>query len=334
MRRFVFRALLILIVIVLVAAAVGPLLIDPVPADGATDARTVAEPDSRFLDLPADDGLELSIHYLERPVAGANEDEDAPSFVLLHGFTFNAFTWNRLLDAFAEHGPTVAYDQLPYGLSSKLPAGIGGDLYSKAEAVDRLFGIMDALGMDRAILVGNSSGGTLALDAALARPERVEALILISPWIEVKRPVFPAWLAGLPQMKRLSLLLARYLGGETSPLLALSYADPRLIDDERRRLMGIHRQMANWDVAWAALLDRSLTDPVRVSERLAEVEQPVLLIAGAEDRVVPVEDTGDSAKSLPQADLTVLPDCGHVPQEECPELVEQVIGTWLDQKGF
>jgi pimeloyl-ACP methyl ester carboxylesterase len=332
MRRFVVRGLLLLIAVLLLAAAVGPLLVDPNPADGATDARSVAEPDSRFLDLFADDGLELGIHYLERPAAGSVEGR--PTFVLLHGFTFNAFTWNRLLDAFAQHGRTIAYDQLPYGLSTKLPAGIGGDLYAKTAAVDRLFAVMDALGIEQAILVGNSSGGTLALDAALARPERVQGLILIAPWIKAKRPVLPGWLAGLPQMERISLLLARYLGGDSSPLLELSYADPSLIDDERRRLTGIHRQMANWDVAWAALLQRSLTDPVQVSERLADVEQPVLLIAGADDRVVPVEDTGDSAKSLPKADLTVLPDCGHVPQEECPELVEQVIGTWLEQKGF
>jgi pimeloyl-ACP methyl ester carboxylesterase len=332
MLRFAVRALLILVIVVLIAAAVGPLLVDPNPADGATDARTLAEPSSRFLDLPADDGVDLRVHYLEQPAA--EPVEDGPSFVLLHGFTFNAFTWNQLLDSFAQHGRTVAYDQLPYGLSSKLPAGIGGDLYSKAAAVDRLFAMMDALEMDQAILVGNSSGGTLALDAALARPDRVQALILIAPWIKAKRPVLPGWLAGLPQMERISLLLARYLGGETSPLLDLSYADPSLIDDERRRLTGIHRQMANWDLAWAALLQRSLTDPVRVSEQLGDVEQPVLLIAGADDRVVPVDDTGDSAKALPQADLTVLPDCGHVPQEECPELVEQVIGTWLEQQGL
>lgn len=332
MRRFILRALLILVVAVLLVAAVGPLLVDPNPVDGATDAHTLAEPDSRFLDLPAGDDLSVRIHYLER--AAAEDVEDGPSFVLLHGFTFNAFTWDRLLDTFSRHGWALAYDQLPYGLSSKLPAGVSDDLYAKRAAVERLFEVMDSLGIDRAILVGNSSGGTLALEAALARPERVEALILIAPWIKVKRPVLPDWLASLPQMKRVSLLLARYLGGNDAPLLDLSYADPSLIDDERRRLTGIHRQMANWDLAWAGLLHRSLTDPVRVDERLAQIEQPVLLIAGAEDGVVPVADTGDSAKKLSDAALTVLPDCGHLPQEECPALVEQVIGTWLEQEGL
>ncbi len=332
MRRFIVRALLILIAVVVLTAAVGPLLVDPNPADGATDARTLAAPGSRFLDLAADDGLTPQVHYLER--SAAEPAQDGTSFVLLHGFTFNAFTWNQLLDVFAEHGRVVAYDQLPYGLSSKFPAGMGGDIYSKAAAIDQLFAVMDGVGIDQAILVGNSSGGTLALEAALARPERVEALILIAPWIKAKRPVLPGWLADLPQMQRLSLLIARQLGGEGAPLLELSYADPSLIDDQRRRLTGIHRQMANWDLAWGALLHRSLTDPVRISEKLPRVEQPVLLIAGADDRVVPVEDTGDSAKVLPDAALTVLPDCGHVPQEECPALVEQVIGTWLEQKGL
>jgi pimeloyl-ACP methyl ester carboxylesterase len=126
----------------------------------------------------------------------------------------------------------------------------------------------------------------------------------------------------------LSLLLARYLGG-TSPLLDYSYADPTRIDEQRRALTGIHRQMANWDAAWAALLNHSLIDPVEISQHLAEVTQPALVITGAEDQVVPVQDSRATADALPNASFAVVPGCGHLPQEECPELVEQVVTDWL-----
>ena len=326
MLRILFRLLLFLVVICLLILAVGPLLVNPNPAPGASSPKSVAAAESRFVDVPFPGTGAVTIHYMD----SAPDATGGRTFVLLHGFTFNLFTWNKLQDFFARQGRVVAYDQLPYGLSDKLVPGSWQQQnpYSKAAALEQLFALLDAIGVGRAVLVGNSSGGTLALEAALARPDRVEALILLAPWVHANRPIFPDFIAGLPQMERLSLLLARYLGG-TSPLLDYSYADPSLIDDERRSLTGIHRKMANWDVAWAGLLNHSLTDPVEISAHLQEIRQPVLVITGADDHVVPVEDTMQTARELPSAHFGLLPGCGHLAQEECPQLVEKVIADWL-----
>ena len=331
--RLLSRLLLLALVLGLLGLAIGPLLIDPNPAPGAASAAAVAPPESRFItiDFPGTEGLPL--HYLAR--GGPAGSDEAPGFVLLHGFTFNAFTWNRLLDFFGGYGPVLAYDQIPYGLSAKPLPGTWQDRnpYSKAAALEQLFMLLDRFDIQHAVLVGNSSGGTLALDAAVARPERVEALILISPWVHSKRPILPAWLVNLPQMQRLSLLLGRWLGA-SSPLLDLSYADPSRIDAVRRELTGIHRLMAGWDLAWGALLSRSLTDPVEIGKHLAEVRQPVLVITGANDSVVPVSDTKATAEALPDADFVILPGCGHVAQEECPEQVAGAIRDWLGVRGL
>jgi pimeloyl-ACP methyl ester carboxylesterase len=231
----------------------------------------------------------------------------------------------------AERGRVVAYDQIPYGLSAKpLPGTWAGDNpYSKAAALSQLWALLDELGIEQAILVGNSSGGTLALEAAQAEPQRVRGLILLAPWVHSKRPILPQWLVDLPQIKRLTLLLARMLGRD-SPLLDYGYADPSRIDAERRALTGVHREMANWDAAWAALLQRSLTDPVEIAKHLGEIDTPALVITGTEDRIVPPADTLDTARALPNATYAELPACGHLPQEECPGQVMDVIGQWLD----
>lgn len=345
MLRFLVRFLVFVVAVALIMLAVAPLLIDPTPAPGATSAETIALSESHFVDLPfpGTDGIEM--HYLEKdalpnaetqPPSAQVSEPSGPSkgskatFVLLHGFTFNAFTYNQLLDGLARYGRVVAYDQIPYGLSSKpLPGTWSAENpYSKAAARKRLFAFMDALHIDQAILVGNSSGGTLALEAALSNPERVPALILLSPWVHAKRPIFPDWFAQLPQVHRLTLLLARYLG-ETSPLLDYSYAQPMRIDDQRRALTGIHREMANWDAAWAALLNRSLTDPVEISAHLEEIRQPVLVISGELDQIVPSADTQATAAELPNAQFVEVPDCGHVPQEECPLQVIDTVSAWL-----
>ncbi|MFN2168505.1 MAG: alpha/beta fold hydrolase, partial [Anaerolineae bacterium] len=204
----------------------------------------------------------------------------------------------------------------------------GENHYAKDAAIAQLFAVMDALGVQRAILVGNSSGGTLALEAALTRPDRVQALILIAPWVYAKRPTLPRWLAGLPQMRRLSLLIGRKLGAKT--LLGFSYAHPERVSPERQRLASIHTRMAGWDLAWAELLNRSLSSHVDVGQRLASIRQPAIVITGDGDKLVPMADTKRVSAVLPGATLVVLTDCGHVPQEECPRAFMEAVGAWLE----
>ncbi|MEA1048685.1 alpha/beta hydrolase [Lamprobacter modestohalophilus] len=326
--RILLSLLLLVVLLGLLTIAVGPFIVSPSPAPGVSDAELVAAPESRFIALPTGADEPHEFHFIAR----LDEQTPGPAFMLLHGFTFNLFTWSQLLDLFAQYGQVVAYDQLPYGLSAKPVPEItqqSSDIYSKAAALEQLFALADALELEQLILVGNSSGGTLALEAALAAPEHVAGLVLIAPWVYSKRPIMPDWLAGLPQMQRVSLGLARYLG-RNSPLLDYSYADPTKIDEERRALTGAHRLMAGWDLAWGALLQRSLTDPVTIAERLGEIQQPVLVLTGDADQIVPVSDTQATADALPNATLVQLPGCGHLPQEECPDQVEAAISNWLE----
>jgi pimeloyl-ACP methyl ester carboxylesterase len=319
-------AVLILIGLGLIAAALLPmLLIDPTPAAGVSDPRQLAG-DKAFVTIPSAGGDALDLHVVGEP----GPEGASRTFMLLHGFTLNLYTWEPSFDLFAQRGRTIAYDQPPYGLSAKpVPHGDDDDSpYAKSAAIDQLFALMDRLGVQRAVLVGSSSGGTLALEAALARPERVEALVLVAPWVYVQRPTLPRWLAELPQMERIALLIARKLGDAT--LLEYSYLHPDRITPERRERSLIHRAQADWDLAWASLLGRSLWTPVEVAGRLAEVRQPVLLITGDGDRLVRPEDTRRVAEQLPRATLLTLPDCGHVPQEECPEAFAQAVTAWLD----
>ena len=332
MLRRVLLALAALLILLIVIAALGPFLISPQTIQPEGRAEDAATAESRFLTIPFAGTPGLPIHYLERgPNGGPGTRAGGASFLLLHGFTLNAFTWDPVLDAFAARGRTIAYDQPPYGLSAKPAAGdwSGANPYDKAAAIKQLFALMDELGVGRAVLVGSSSGGTLALEAALTRPERIAALILVAPWVYAQRPTLPAWLADLPQMRRLSLLIGRKLGANT--LLRLSFADPQAISAERMDLARIHTRTAGWDLAWGELLDHSLTSPVDVGERLSRVTQPVLLITGDQDRLVAPGDTRRVAAAQPRAELVVLPGCGHVPHEECTAAFLDAVSPWLDR---
>lgn len=337
MWRILSRALLLAVFALILLAIAGPLLlIDPSPiAERAPALIDQAAATHAFVTIPVSGTQGLRIHYRDStdPEGDAIRPLGNRDFVLLHGFTFNLSTWDGLFASFARHGRTLAFDQLPYGLSEKpLPADLNTDNpYAKESSIEQVLALMDALEMPSAILVGNSSGGTLALEVALRAPDRVSGLILINPWIYSPRPTLPDWLANTLQMERISLLGARYLGRQM-PLLERSYAVPERLDEARRERAASHTWSPGWDLAWGALLNRSLIDPVKVSEALARIEQPSLMIAGAEDRIVPLADAAQAAATMPNAEFAVLPGCGHVPQEECPILVSALISDWLRRR--
>ena len=141
--RILLSLLLLLVLFGLLAVVFGPFLVSTNPAPGVADASSVAASESRFVQLPTGHNDTQTFHYIARSgpdlqapqrqellqqdqpppetrsTLAETETEAAPAFVLLHGFTFNLFTWNQVLATFERYGPVVAYDQLPYGLSAK-----------------------------------------------------------------------------------------------------------------------------------------------------------------------------------------------------------------------
>ena len=321
----ILGAIFILIILLL---AVGPFLIPVTPLEGLVSAQQVATSESKFITIPFDGTDGIEIHYMTNELEST---DDAPTFVLLHGSLFNAFTWNEVMDFFSERGQVVAYDQIPYGLSEKLVAGDWTERnpYTFEAAVDQLFLFLDALDVNHVVLVGSSYGGTLAVQAALAQPERVEALVLVDAAVYVQEEM-PAWLFELPQMRRLGPLFARQFG-QNEAFIRQTYLNPDQISDERMTLTTIHTQVEDWDVAFWEYLRVWGVDTPDLAARIPEIQQPALVITGDSDAIVPVTDSQRLDSELPNSELVILPSCGHVPQEECPEAFEEAVDAWLSQ---
>ena len=316
----------IALLILLLLLAIVPFLIPVEPLENLQTAQAVALPESQFVTIPFEGTDGIEIHYL----ADEPQAEDEPTFVLLHGSVFNAFTWNEVFDFFDARGRVIAYDQIPYGLSEKLVEGEwnGRNPYSADAAVEQLITLLDTLGAQNVILVGNSYGSVLALETALAYPERVDGLILADSAVYVQESV-PAWVMNLPQVQRLGPLLGQMIGGSEA-FVRQTYLDPAAIDDNRMRLTLIHTEVAAWDAAMWAYLQEWGTVPLDVSAQLAGVAQPALVLTGDGDAVIPPADSERLANALPNAEYVVLAACGHVPQEECPTQFEDAVGVWLD----
>ena len=96
-------------------------------------------------------------------------------------------------------------------------------------------------------------------------------------------------------------------------------------------LTTIHRQVADWDVAlWEYLRVWGVETPDFVAS-IPAIQQPALVITGDSDAVVPVSDSQRLDSELPNSELVILPSCGHVPHEECPEAFEEAVDAWLRQ---
>ena len=318
-----FAIITFFLVILLV---VGPFLIPITPLEGLASPAQIALSNSKFITIPFQGTDGIDIHFLEEETASSET-----TFVLLHGSNFNAFTWNEVIDQFGEYGRVIAYDQIPYGLSEKLIEGdwTGDNPYSPNAAVEQLFSFLDALDINNVVLVGNSYGGTLAVKAALANPERIDALILVDAAVYVQDEM-PTWLLNSPQMQRIGPLFARQLG-QSESFINITYFDPEKITEERMNLITIQTQVVDWDYAYWEYLKVWDTGTSNYISMLAEINQPVLVISGDNDNVVPLSDSERLKAEITNSELIVLANCGHVPQEECPNKFEDAITTWVTQ---
>lgn len=249
--------------------------------------------------------------------------------MLLHGFGASLYSWNAVFGPLGEMGLVIAYDRPAFGLTERPLTWEGANPYSPQAQVDLLLGLLDRFGVERAILVGNSAGGTVAMNFTLQHPERVQALILVDPAVYAGggSSHILRWLLRTPQMRHLGPLFVRQIQTRGPELIELAWYDPARIPPATLAFYKKPLQAENWDRAlWELTL---ASEPVDLANRLAEFTLPVLVVTGDTDRIVPTEQSVRLAGELPNARLVVIPQAGHVPHEERPDLFLQAVADFL-----
>ena len=188
---------------------------------------------------------------------------------------------------------------------------------------------MDQLGVEKAILIGHSAGAGIAVQTALATPERVSGLVLVDPALS-GRPGMPDWLENTPQMKRMGPFLARSLAGkEGDAFLEASWHDFSKFTEADKEAYRKPLRVSDWDVAlWEFTKANQTTD---LTSQLGDIWLPVLVMSGDDDRIIPITESERIADALPDGRLEVITACGHLPQEECPEAFVAAIEQYLLQ---
>ena len=244
-----------------------------------------------------------------------------PVIVLIHGITGSSLTWEDVIEPLAEHYTVVAPDLLGHGESAK-PRGD----YSLGAYASGVRDLLQAIGHDRATVVGHSLGGGVAMQFAYQFPERCERLVLVSS-------------GGLGREVHMLLRAAALPGSElVLPLLASPGIIGR-VDAVGAFLsrLGL-RAGADLDELWrgfSSLADggaraafihtlRTILDPggqrVSATDRLyLAAEMPTLIVWGERDPIIPFRHGLRASELVPGSRFVSFPDAGHFPYRDDPQ---------------
>jgi pimeloyl-ACP methyl ester carboxylesterase len=321
---FRLKISLALFIAILLSLLLIPLFV-PIPAlQNTVSERGLADADSQFIEVG-----EVTLHYKE---SSRTPPENSPTFILLHGFGAHSFTWHDVMDELGVYGRVIAFDRPAFGLTERLMrAEWQENPYTPKAQVNLTLGLMDNLGIEKAILVGHSAGGVVATQLALEHPEHVEGLVLVSASI-LQKGGAPAWAKPLlytPQLSRLGPLIMRQVAGEPGlNFIKSSWNNPEAIPEAT--IQGYQKPLRanNWDKAlWEYSRANRWTN---LEPDLPKLQIPTLVISGAGDSIIPPTQSEQISRLIPNSQFVLFDSCGHVPQEECPVPFVETIAEWLN----
>lgn len=291
-------------------------------------ACTTAPNPSEYRQARLDAGVEKSV-----PIGGQTlhywDKGTGPAILLLHGLGGSMYDWRFLYDDLVEAGyRVIALDALGAGYSDKP----GDGDYTIPAYAERVVALLDALGIPKVHLVGNSYGGGVGLWLALHRPERLDKLVLLNAASMPQEFPFYVRAARCPVLSFFGALFVEIGPRQFIARLGLNkiYSDNSRIRDvdveEYAHEYGFHRTAR-------ALMDCARQLDVRLAEQMApqyaRIATPTLILWGDNDEITPLSVGQALHEVMPGSKLVVFADCGHCPQMEHPQQTLRLILDFL-----
>jgi esterase len=260
----------------------------------------------------------IAFHYLEWGSAAA------PPMVLLHGLTGHAHVWDHMAPQLGERFHLYALDQRGHGDSGQAPS------YTTREFVDDLEAIVQARGIERFVLMGLSMGGHNAMAYAVAHPERVSRLIVIDIPARMNRQRAP----GYAEATRLaSEGHRRYTDFEDA--VGDARPDMPTVNEENLRYRTKWNLRTFDDGTMQFKYDakvQALWDPEDLTEKLAHIAAPTLLVRAGRAVTLPRPVAEAMAAAIPDCELLELDSAHSVPTDR-PERLTPAVLDWLARRS-
>lgn len=255
-----------------------------------------------------------------------------PAMILIHGYTASVYVWKTAAPLLADADfRVIAVDLLGFGYSEK-PAWFDYSIQSQARMVSRF---MNRLGIGRAVIVGSSYGGAVALNLTLDNPESVEKLVLVDAVCNDEPKNHPI----------LKLAAVPGIGEALTPFLCdskffmkfrmqgtLAKANHAMITKDR--INSIIRPLHAADGHRSVLATSRNWNAKRLEQDAHLINAQTLIIWGDSDTVIPIKNGYKLHEKILNSRFVILKDCGHVPQEEKSEIFAELISEFChDIKG-
>lgn len=271
------------------------------------------------------------------PFVNGDFDGNSPGVIFIHGFGGGVFSWRHVMATVAREVGcrVVAFDRPGWGLTSRPqrsewePKGLSNP-YELQTQVDLLFAFCQRLGFTSVVLVGHSDGGVLALMAAAMALEsrdsiqvRVEGVVLVG--VSFDKETVSSTARVLLQTRLGRHMLRPLLRSEIAQVTTRrAWHDASKLTSETLDFYKAPLRVENWDKAMSEVCKATSATAVLSTSSAAELVRcvsnlPVLVVAGSKDNLVPIKTTQSLASQLPNSRLVLVPNCGHLPHEECPD---------------
>jgi pimeloyl-ACP methyl ester carboxylesterase len=284
---------------------------DRPPADLA---KRWAQPPSTFVQVQG-----MNVHLRDE----GPRDDPVP-IVLLHGTSSSLHTWDGWARALKPTRRVIRFDLPGIGLTGPSPDGD----YHVGRYVRFVAAMLDQLGVSHCVLAGNSYGGHVAWETALAHPGRVDKLVLVDaagyPFQSVSTPI-GFRIARIPV---LNLLMEYTLPRRVIEASVHSvYGDPGKVTPE---IIDRYFELTLREGNRRALVARFGQAPADIHpERIRGLKLPTLILWGGRDRLIPPGDARNFQRDIAGSRLIVFDQLGHVPQEEDPAATVMALEQFL-----
>lgn len=275
-----------------------------------------APPPSVFIDLGG----------LRAHVRDEGPRDDPTPIVLLHGTSASLHTWDGWTAILAPQRRVIRVDLPGFGLTGPAPDGD----YRIERYVEFVTALLDALQVERAVIAGNSFGGWVSWEMALAHPDRVAALVLVDAAgfpLESQSVPIGFRIARVPVLNRLLQVTLPRSVIESS--LRNTYGDPSRVTPELvDRYYDLTLRAGNREaLARRFAAGRHATDPGRIRQ----LALPTLILWGGRDRLIPLQYAEQFHREIAGSRFVTFPNLGHVPHEEDAEATAAALREFLAQ---